>query len=447
MAAQQPPTSRLGPAIADETTSLGIGGSVAVGLFVITLFFGGLGGWATMATLESAAIAPGVVSVASNRKTLQHLEGGIIGEILVRDGDEVVAGQVLFRLDDTQPRATLALLHGQRRAAAALEARLTAERDRDDDVTFPEWLMAEYDDPDVLAVIDGETGIFEARRKTLAGQVAVLGQRIAQFDEEIIGLEGQIGAEDLQLMLIGEEFDAVLVLLGKGLERKPRLLALQRREAEIAGSRSSNVAQIARVKQNIGEARLRISELETPRINEVVEQLRAAQNELFDLAERIHAAEDILRRTAIPATQDGTVVNLQVHTTGGVIAPGAPLLDIVPSDDALIIEARIDPRDIDVVRWGLPARVRLTAFNQRSAVPMNGRVLSVSPDNIIDERTGQAYYLARIKLDKDPAELGNGISLYPGMQAEVMIVTGERTVLDYLLAPITRSINRSLRED
>ncbi|MFP6742973.1 MAG: HlyD family type I secretion periplasmic adaptor subunit [Alphaproteobacteria bacterium] len=274
-----------------------------------------------------------------------------------------------------------------------------------------------------------------------------MGQRIAQFDEEIIGLEGQVAAEDVQLLLIAEETNAVLVLLEKGLERKPRLLALQRREAEIVGSRSGNMAQVARVKQNIGEARLRISELDTARINEVVEQLRAAQNELFDLAERIHAAEDILRRTAILAIQDGTVVNLQVHTPGGVIAPGAPLLDIVPSDDALIIEARVDPRDIDVVHWGLPARVRLTAFNQRSAVPMDGRVLSVSADAITDERTGQAYYLARIKLDKDPATLGTGISLYPGMQAEVMIVTGARTVLDYLLAPISRSIDRSLRED
>ena len=437
MASPQPTTSRLGPAIADETSGLGIGWTVTVGLVVIAAFFGGLGRWATVSTLESAAIAPGVVSVASNRKTVQHLEGGIIGKILVRDGDEVTAGQVLFRLDDTQPRATLDLMRGRQRAAAALEARLVAERDGHDEITFPDWLLTDRDDPKVAAVIDGETSIFDARRVTLASQIAVLGQRVAQVDEEIIGLGGQIAAEDVQLLLIAEEKHAVLVLVEKGLERKPRLLALQRRESEIVGSRSGNVAQIARVKQNIGEAHLRISELDTARINEVGEQLRAAQNELFDLAERIHAAEDILRRTAILAIQDGTVVNLQVHTPGGVIAPGAPLLDIVPSDDALIIEARVDPRDIDVVHWGLPARVHLTAFNQRSATPMNGRVLSVSADNIIDERTGQAYYLARIKLDKDPAEAGNGVSLYPGMQAEVMIVSGARTVLDYLLAPWT----------
>ena len=331
MASPQPTTSRLGPAIADETSGLGIGWTVTVGLVVIAAFFGGLGGWATVSTLESAAIAPGVVSVASNRKTVQHLEGGIIGKILVRDGDEVTAGQVLFRLDDTQPRATLDLMRGRQRAAAALEARLVAERDGHDEITFPDWLLTDRDDPKVAAVIDGETSIFDARRVTLASQIAVLGQRVAQVDEEIIGLGGQIAAEDVQLLLIAEEKHAVLVLVEKGLERKPRLLALQRRESEIVGSRSGNVAQIARVKQNIGEAHLRISELDTARINEVVEQLRAAQNELFDLAERIHAAKDILRRTAILAIQDGTVVNLQTHTTGGVIAPGRRCLISCPA--------------------------------------------------------------------------------------------------------------------
>ncbi len=426
---------------------LGIARPVSIGVAVVVAFFGGIGGWAAVATLESAAIAPGVVTVASNRKTVQHLEGGIVGEILVRDGDEVTAGQVLIRLDETRPRATLELLRGRRRSAAALEARLVAERDGDDSVRFPDWLLDEGDDPEVRAVVEGEMSIFVARARTLASQVAVLGQRIAQFGEEITGLEGQLAAEDTQLALIAEEMTAVEVLLEKGLERKPRLLALQRRAAEIEGSRSANLAAIARARQNIGEARLRISELETARINDVVEQLRETQNALFDLSERLNAATDVMRRTEIRAAQDGTIVNLQVHTPGGVIVPGAPLLDIVPSEDALIIEARVDPRDIDVVHWGLPARVRLTAYKQRDAVPMDGRVVSVSADSIIDERTGQAYDLARIKLDKDPADVMQGVSLYPGMQAEVMIVTGERTVLEYILAPFSRSIDRALRED
>ena len=448
----------MGPAVFAKSTGdtprgdmsrggMGIARPVSIGLAVVAAFFAGFGGWAAVATLESAAIAPDVVSVASNRKTVQHLEGGIVGEILVRDGDQVSAGQVLIRLDETQPRATLDLLRGRRRVAAALEARLLAERDGADGVRFPDWLLDRGGDPEVRAVLEGEMSIFAARARTLAGQVAVLGQRIAQFGEEIIGLEGQRAAEDTQMSLLAEEMAAVQVLLDKGLERKPRLLALQRRQAEIERSRSANRAAIARARQNIAEARLRIGELETGRINEVVEQLQATQGTLFDLSERINAAEDVLRRTEIRAARAGTIVNLRVHTAGGVIAPGAPLLDIVPSGDALIIEARIDPGDIDVVHLGLLARVRLTAYNQRSSVPLDGRVVAVSADNIIDERSGQAYYLARIKLDQDPSEVMAGVMLYPGMQAEVMIVTGARTALDYILTPFSRSMDRALRED
>jgi len=275
----------------------------------------------------------------------------------------------------------------------------------------------------------------------------VLNQRIAEFKEEIKGLEGEITADDTQLELILEEIAAVEILLEKGLERKPRLLALKRRVAEIEGERSSSRARIARVNQSIGEARLRITELATTRINEVVEQLREVQATLFDVDERLNASRDVLARTEIRAMQAGAIVDLRVHTKGGVIAPGEDLLDIVPGDDLLIIEARIDPKDIDVVSWGLAARVRFTAFSQRNAVPMDGRVISVSADNLVDERTGETYYLARIKLDKDPSEVMPGLRLYPGMQAEVMIVTGSRTALEYIMSPIRNSIGRALRED
>ena len=431
----------------DSQATVGITGPVTAGLVIIALFFGGFGGWAALAPLESAAIAQGVVSVESNRKTVQHLEGGIIQEILVRDGDVVVLDQLLVRLDDTQPRASLDLLHGRRNAAAALAARLSAERDRMDAVAFPDWLLALADDADVLQALEGEFNIFAARRDTMAGQVAVLNARIAAFAEEIKGLEGEITAGDTQHGLILEEIAPVDALVKKGLERKPRLLALQRRAAEIEGARGTSRARIARANQSIGEARLRISELATARINEVVEQLREVQSSLFDIAERINAARDVLGRTEIRATQAGTVVDLKVHTKGGVIAPGAALLDIVPGADELIIEARIDPKDIDVVSWGLLARVRFTAFSQRNAVPMDGRVISVSADNLVDERSGEAYYLARIRLDKDPAEVMEGLRLYPGMQAEVMIVTGSRTALEYIMSPVSRSIDRALRED
>ena len=431
----------------EQTTSIGLTRPVVAGLVIIGLFFGGFGGWAALAPLESAAIAQGVVSVISNRKTVQHLEGGIIKEILVRDGDVVTKGQLLIRLDDTQPRASLDLLQGRRIAATALEARLISERDRHATVSFPDWLLALGADEGARQAMEGERRILAARRETMTGQVALINQRVAEFNEEIKGLDGEIVALDDQLGLIFEEIAAVEVLLKKGLERKPRLLALQRRVAEIDGSRAGSRARIARVKQSIGEARLRITELTTTRINQVVEQQREVQASMFDIDERLNAARDVLSRTEIRATQAGAVVALKVHTKGGVIAPGQALLDIVPGDDLLIIEARVDPKDIDVVSWGLLARVRFTAFSQRNAIPMNGRVLSVSADNLIDERTGESYYLARIKLDKDPADVMDGVRLYPGMQAEVMIVTGSRTALEYLLSPIIQSMNRALRED
>ncbi len=437
---------------------VGVGPVIVTGLVIIALFFGGFGSWAALAPLDSAAIAPGVVSGASNRKTVQHLEGGIVGQILVRDGDDVTAGQVLIRLDETRPRAILDLLRGRQRATAALATRLIAERDERDEIEFPAWLLTAGEDPGVAAVIAGERSIFEARKDMLAGQIAVLRQRRGQFSEEIKGIEGQITAGDTQLRLIAEETAAVEHLIKKGLERKPRLLALQRRSAGIEGNRSQNQAFIARAKQNIGEARLRIAQLESARMTEVVEQLREVQEKLFDLDERIRAAKDVLRRTEIRAVQAGTVVGLQVNTPGGVIGPGEPLLDIVPRDTRLIVETFVDPKDIDVVHAGLAAKVRLTAFTQRHALPIDGRVLSVSADILIDDRTGDPYYLVRVELTGDPAATLEGAfpgfprwrapwRIYPGMQAEVMIISGERTALEYFLAPITRSLNRAFRED
>lgn len=421
--------------------------SVLVGYAVIAVFFGIFGGWAVQARLDSAAIAPGVVVVDTKRKTLQHLEGGIVGEILVRDGDRVHAGQVLIRLDETRPRATLELLRGRYMGAQALEARLIAERDHREEIVFPESLLGQRDDPRLAEVIDGQINIFETRQQSLSGQTAVLRQRMARYREEIHGLEGVIAAEETQLRLIDQEITIVKKLLEKGLARKPRLFGLQRRQAEINGKRSRNQASIASVNQSIAETRLRITELDTVRINEVVQELRDAQTQLFDLVEEIRTAEDVLRRTTILAPLDGVVVDLKVFTSGGVITPGEPLLDVVPSADRLVVEAQIDPDDIDVVRVGLPARVQFSAFNRRHLVPIKGVVTSVSADRLVDERSGLPYYLARIELANDLPEALDGTSLYPGMQAEVMIVTGKRTVLDILVQPIAQSFNRAFREE
>lgn len=420
---------------------------VIIGSVIVLLFFGVFGAWASLAPLESAAIAPGIVSVESNRKTVQHLEGGIIGKIHVRDGDVVRKGQVIVTLDETKARASLELLRGRWLAAKAQEARLIAERDDASEVVFPKEVLDETARPEVAEATSGQLRIFASRREALLRQQEILTQKSAQLREEIVGLKGQIKAEDEQLRLLAGEIKDVKGLVNQGLARRPRLLALQRRQAEISGSRSRNIAAIARSEQSITEAELRVAELRTQQVNEVVQSLREVQTELYDLRERIRAAEDVLTRTQIRAPQDGIVVNLQLHTEGGVVAPGQPILDIVPSKERKVVEARIDPQDIDVVKPGLEARVRLTALPQRNLVPIEGKVTSVSADRLVDEKTGLSYFSARIELTDDPRKGGlKDEVLYPGMQAEVLIVTGSRTLLEYMTGPVMQSFNRAFRE-
>jgi epimerase transport system membrane fusion protein len=440
------PAAPAAPAAPDQP-SVGLGGVIVVGFIIIALFFGGIVGWAAFAPLGSAAIAPGVVIVDSKRKTIKHLEGGIVGEIMVRDGDVVTEGQVIVRLDDTQARASLELLRGRYRAASALLARLRAERDGMEAIIFPDALLERQEDPATREAMEGQTSIFNARREAIAGQVAILVQRVKQFEEEIVGLEGEISSQNTQLGLIGEEIHGVKTLVDKGLAQKPRLLALQREQAEIRGRRSQNQAAIARANQSIGEAELRMSELRTGMINEVVQELRDVETELYDMTERMRSAEDIMRRTDITAPIAGAIVGLQVNTLGGVISPGEPLMDIVPSGDMLIVEVHVDPGDIDVVHVGLEAQVRITAFRQRNLKPLDGVVTKVSADAITDERSGVSYYLAQIELVGDLAAALGGAVLHPGMPAETMIATGERTALDYFTKPFLLSFDRALRED
>ena len=420
---------------------------VTAGLALVALFFGVFGVWAAVAPLSTAAIAPGEVTVESKRKTVQHLEGGIVREILVRDGDVVDAGQVIVRLDRTQPQAMQALVDGRLLAALSLEARLRAERDGAETLVFPDEIAGRAGEPDVRTAMDSQRRIFAARRDDLRNKTAILRKRDSQVREEIRGLEAQIAAEDRQLGLIRKELKGLQTLADKGLVTSTRLLALKRRAAEIEGGRGRNVAAIARARQSIAETDLKIQELRTSRLNEVVRELREVQSQIYDLNERRNAAADVLRRTEIRAPIAGTVVGLRIATAGGVIAPGEALLDIVPSNDRLVIEARVKPEDIDVVRIGLPAQVRFTAFSQRNSDPVDGEVTAVSADRLVDQLSPEGYYLARIALQAGGlSALGNAL-LHPGMQAEVMIVTGRRTALSYFMKPVTDSFNRAFREE
>ena len=423
-----------------KQSGMGISGTVGFGIVVISLFFGGFGVWSTFAPLDSAAVAQGVLAVSGKRKTVQHLEGGIIADILVTDGDRVAMGQTLVVLDDTQARAAASDLEGKLRSEAARKARLEAERDGLPEVRYPEWLR---EDAHLLTT---QNRIFEARARSLANRTSIYDQRIAQLREEIVGIKQEIAAQDLQIDLLTDESKDLEVLFKKGLEGKTRLRALERETARLSGQRARNRSTIARVEQRIGETRLTITELRNAHQNEVVAELREVEERMAELRDQLLAAHDVLARTHIVAPVTGTVVDLRIFTRGGVIGRGQPLMDIVPANEKLIIEAYVEPMDIDSVYPNLPAQVRLTAFSHLTTPVLSGTVLQVSADRLINEQTAAPYYEAEIALDSGQPELVE-LNLQPGMPAEVMIVTGQRTAVDYLLKPILASFGRALREE
>ncbi|WP_417515105.1 HlyD family type I secretion periplasmic adaptor subunit [Minwuia sp.] len=434
------------PGPLDRDPKLGIGRLTLIGGLIIAAFFLGLGGWATFVPLKSAAIAQGTVTVDGRRKTIQHLEGGIVREIPVKEGQVVEQGEVLIVLDDIRARSDVNLLRGRMGAALVTRARLAAERDGADGVAFPAEIDRMIpDEEERLSLLEGEMTVFEERRNFLDSQTSINRQRIAQLRSEITGLREEVVALNRQLDLIGEEERGLSSLVEKGLARKPQLLELQRQQANLNGDLARNKAAIARAQQQIGETELTILDVRTRFLNEVVGQLQQVQGEIADLRDRLSAADDVIRRTAVVSPVRGIVVNIQVNTTGGVISPGQPLLDIVPAAGGLTVEARVLPGDIDVVHAGLPAQVRISAFKIAENPILDGVVRTVSADALTDERTGESFYVARIELS-DLSPLPEGAELQPGMAAEVMIVTGEQTPLQYLLEPIRISLRRAMRE-
>ena len=425
---------------------MGVLPPILIGLGTVAVFVGGFGAWATFVPLESAAIAPGVISVQSHRKVIQHLEGGIIAEILVDEGSIVEAGETVIRLDTTQAQIRYELSRNRLQALSARAARLEAERSDLAEIIFPDWLLTDARSPQVERILAQEREVLSTRLATTASQNSILAQRILQLEEEIAGFENEIDAQERQLSLILEETETVQWLVDQGLGTMPRLLALFREAAEIEGDRARNRALIARAQQRIGETRLQVDGLGAQRDAELAEELREAEIDMTDIRERMAAAEDILARTDINTLHAGTVVDLQVFTPGGVISGGQILMEIVPLDDPLIVEAKIAPNDIDVVQPGQEATAYLSAFSRRSTPGFTGHVIQVSADLLVDDRTGAAHYLARIELDENQEGL-EGIRLHPGMQAEVMIKTGERTLLQYILEPLTVAMSRALRED
>jgi HlyD family secretion protein len=421
-------------------------GLVLAGVVCVTVFVFGFGVWSAFAPLEQAAIASGVVEAESSRKTIQHLEGGIIGKILVHDGEAVEPGQVLIRLDDTKPRTTLLALEGQMWDALAAEARLYAERDGADTIHFPEELTSRASDPQIALVLAGQEKIFQTRRSLLQSKTELIDKRIAQVKEEIVGLQAQESAARRRIGLIQEELSGLRELVQKGLERKPRLLQLDRDYAEIEGRRGDLIAQIARAQQSIMESQVNVLNLKNDAQNEIAQQLRETQKKIHELQEQIQAARDVLSRIEVKAPEAGIVTDLRVHTPGGVVTAGEPLLDLVPEKDRLIVTVQVKPEDINVVRTGLPAQVRLTPYKMRRTPPLDGVVTYVSADRLVDKRTNQSYYAAKIRIDEKMLAEMKEVEMVPGMPGEAMIKTGETTVALYGLSPIIDSFHRAFRE-
>jgi HlyD family secretion protein len=422
-------------------------GVTLAGNLLILCFVLGLGTWSGFAPLESAAVASGVVESESSRKTIQHLEGGIIRQILVADGDVVRAGQILISLEDTKARAEVQSLQGQLWDATAREARLQAEQHGHERVSFPAKLeMMQKESPSVAAVLTAQQSIFETRRQVFQSQAAVNREKKSQVEKEIEGLRAQETAASKRIEIVREEAATVAMLVDKGLERRPRLLNLQREMADIEGRRGEIVAQISRAEQVISESQVTLLKLENDRQNEIAQAVREAQNQIFQIRERLQGAEDQLLRTAVKAPEDGVVTELRIHTLGGVIGAGAPLMDLVPRQDRLIVTARVRPEDIDVVRPGLSADVNLLPYNQRRVPRLQGTVTHVSADRLVDKRTDQPYYAAKIRVHPGIAGI-NGVQIVPGMPAQVFIKTGSGTVALYALRPLLDSFHNAFRED
>lgn len=421
--------------------------TVRLGTALFVLFFVVGGIWLVLAPLNSAAVGQGTIVAASKRKTVQHYEGGIISEILVREGDVVRKGQVLMRLADTITLALRNQILSRLNAALSLRARLIAERDNATTISFDsELLDRAAADPEVQAIIEGQLNVFESRQRALNDQVSVLNQRILQWEELIRGAESQIRSRQLQGRLLDDEIATVKDLFERGNALKPRLLALQRGRADVDAGLADLNATIARSRQSIGESRMQILAMRSDRNREVVLQLREVQDTITDLGERLKAAEDQKRRLEVVAPEDGTVLNVRNATIGGVLRSGEAAFDLVPVDDAMVVEAQLKPTDIDVVHAGQAASVRLSAYKTRSTPLFHGKVVYVSADRMGDQ-TGQSWFIARIEIDKDQLKHYPEITLHAGSPAEVMITTGERTAMDYILSPFTSILRRSFIED
>jgi HlyD family type I secretion membrane fusion protein len=420
---------------------------IRAGIIVIIVAFGGFGGWAAFAPLRGAVVAPGQVKVESSRKTIQHLEGGIVGQILVKEGELVKRGQTLLVLESASVNANIAMLRDQFDTTQAQRARLTAEKNQLGKIDFPSGLVARARETNVAEIMLNETRLFNTRKNILSNEISLINGQIAQAQRESVALEQQISATDKTIGYLNEELRVNEALASKGFVAAPRLLEFKRALSQQDRSLGEYSADIERANQKVSELKLRIANLQYDYVKKAADELKQTQEKYFDLQERMRVPQDQLTRQTITSPVEGRVVGLKVHTVGGVIGAREPLMDIVPMNSDLLIEAKVRVDDIEEIHPDMDAEVRLTAYKQRVTPLVRGRVIDVSADSLIDEATHQPYYLAHIKVSAASIkEAGAHIELYPGMPAEVYLLTKARTALDYLLEPILDTVRRSMRE-
>lgn len=421
-------------------------GPMRLGLIVIFLCFAIFGTWAALAPLDAAVVAHGSLVVESKRKSVQHLEGGIVKEILVRDGQTVTEGQSVIKLDPTRAQASLSVVQGQLDAALALEARLIAERDKLKAVTFPAELMDRSNDPQVRQLMEVQRRQFTERKLSLDNQVAINDQRIEQLRAQIRGYQVLQQSKQEQIELYEGQLVGLRDLEKKGFFPRSRLLEMERDLARIKGDRGNDVQSIARSEMAIGETRLQTAQLRQKMTEEVLQLLRETQNQIADTRQRVIAAADVLNRLDVIAPQTGVVQNLKIATVGGVIQPGQQLMEIVPVDDRLLVEAQVSPNDIEAVYLDQPAELRFNTLNARNTPVIDAKVIGLTPDRLLDERTGQPYF--QIKLEVLPGQESKygELKMQAGLPVDVLIKVAPRSALEYMVRPLLDHIARAFTE-
>ena len=436
---------KAGSSITNESAlSTSMEGPKRIGMTLMFLVFVVFGGWAVLAPLDGAAFAPGTVTVKSYKKVVQHLEGGIVANILARDGDLVEQGQPLLILDDTQSTASLEIANTQYTALRARESRLIAERDGLAQVAYSRGFSIQ--DARAQQEVNAQTEIFAARKAANVGRAEILQQRINQLQNQVLGMQALRRSKEQLAASYEDELRDTQALLEQGFSEKTRLRQAERNFASFSGEAAELTANIAATEVQIGEARLQILQQASDFQNEVVTELGEVQTSLQDARERVTALEDLVSRTTVVAPDTGVVNGMQVHTIGGVIGPGSPIAEIVPESDELVIEASVNTIDIDRVSEGQEARIRFSSFGS-SAPTIFGEVISLSADAMQNEATGMSFYLARVEVYEDGMEELGDLALMPGMPAEVFINTGARTFIQYLFKPLSNAVARSFNED